>query len=65
MGDDRVLPLGPVPAVPRHLSAEEIASYLDAGVAPAARRRIESHLVQCERCLDEVLAVLQQLPRPE
>jgi hypothetical protein len=46
-----------------HLTAEEIAGYLDAVVDSASRRRIEAHLVRCDYCLDEVLAVLQHLRR--
>ena len=46
-----------------HLTAQEIAGYLDATVLPAGRRRIEAHLVRCERCLGEVLAAFEQLSR--
>jgi anti-sigma factor RsiW len=50
-----------------HLSAEELSAYVDGKIDPLARRRLEAHLVRCEECLKEVLAILQYLrewPRP-
>jgi hypothetical protein len=44
-----------------HLSAEELAAYLDGVVTPADRRRIEAHLVRCDPCLSEVIAMLRIL----
>jgi hypothetical protein len=41
-----------------HLSAAEVAGYLDLVVDAVSRRRIEAHLVTCDSCLDEVLAIL-------
>jgi hypothetical protein len=49
---------------PLHLTVEEIAGYLDAVVDLRSRRRIEAHLVICEACLDEVIAMLRQLRPP-
>jgi anti-sigma factor RsiW len=48
-----------------HLSSEELAAYLEGLVTPAERERIEAHLVQCDRCLDEVLSALRHVrPKP-
>jgi Putative zinc-finger len=50
-----------------HLSAEELSAYVDGKIDPLARRRLEAHLVRCEECLKEVLAILHYLrewPRP-
>ena len=47
-----------------HLSSEELAAYLEGLVTPAERERIEAHLVQCDRCLDEVLSALRHF-RPK
>jgi anti-sigma factor RsiW len=44
-----------------HLSAEELAAYLDGLMSPAERRQIEAHLIGCNWCLDEVVAVLRLL----
>jgi putative zinc finger protein len=50
---------------PLHLTVDEIAGYLDAVLDPRNRQRIEAHLVMCDACLDEVIAVLRELrPRP-
>jgi len=47
-----------------HLSAGQIAEYLDAAVDPGHRRRVEAHLVVCDTCLEEVIAALKQLRPP-
>jgi hypothetical protein len=47
-----------------HLSAEEVAAYLDGHVSAFVRRRIETHLVHCDFCLGEVLAMVQHLRTP-
>jgi hypothetical protein len=49
---------------PLHLTVEEIAGYLDAVLDLRSRRRIEAHLVMCDACLDEVIAVLRELRPP-
>jgi hypothetical protein len=49
---------------PLHLTEEEIACYLDAALDLRNRARIEAHLVTCDACLDEVIAVLRQLRPP-
>jgi predicted anti-sigma-YlaC factor YlaD len=54
--------LGLIP--PLHLTAEEISGYLDAVVDLRSRQRIEAHLVMCDACLDEVIAVVRQLRPP-
>jgi len=40
-----------------HLRPEEIVSYIDQAIAPATRRKVESHLAECEACLREVIEV--------
>jgi anti-sigma factor RsiW len=47
-----------------HLTAEQVASCVDGLVEPGQRLRIEAHLATCDRCLDEIVAVLRQT-RPE
>lgn len=44
-----------------HLTAAEIAAYIDTAVERADRRRIEAHLILCDACLDEVIAGLRHL----
>jgi len=50
-----------------HLTAGEIAGFLDADLAPAERFRIEAHLDECAECRDELAAVsglAHSAPRP-
>jgi anti-sigma factor RsiW len=44
-----------------HLGLEEIVSYIDQTLAEDVRRQVESHLVECEACLREVIEVRQLL----
>ena len=44
-----------------HLSAEEVAAYIDRALDRDGRERIESHLAGCGPCLSEVLEVQQLL----
>lgn len=44
------------PRTDGHLSAGDVAGYIDGDLAPEVRRRIEDHLDACERCLAEVIA---------
>ena len=43
---------------PPHISAEDMAAYLEGHVGAGERARIEAHLVACDACLDDVLALL-------
>jgi hypothetical protein len=61
MPDGTQEPLRLIPAKHEHLGPEEVVHYLHAVIDPAGRRRIEAHLVRCDRCLDEVIAVLRQV----
>lgn len=38
----------------------EIGAYVDEGLAPGARRRLEAHLVACERCRRGVLGLREE-----
>src|SRR2546428_10426155 len=40
-----------------HLTAMEIAAYVDHGLVAAARARVRSHLAECDECRSEVIAV--------
>jgi anti-sigma factor RsiW len=44
---------------PDHLTAEQLAAYLEGLVRDDERREIEAHLIACTGCLDEVLALLR------
>ncbi|MFL5494372.1 MAG: zf-HC2 domain-containing protein [Gemmatimonadales bacterium] len=44
-----------------HLSAEELAAYLDGLATATDRVRIQSHLIHCDRCLNEVVALMKIL----
>ena len=37
-----------------HLTAADLAAYLDGTLGPSARARVEAHLADCDACLDEV-----------
>jgi hypothetical protein len=45
-----------------HLSAEDVAAYLSREVTEEDRQRIESHLVTCAACCDEIVALGHNLP---
>ncbi len=64
MPGDRPPEFGLEPLSTSHLSAEEIAAYLDGVVPLGDRPRIETHLVRCDACFDEILALVRQL-RPD
>ena len=40
-----------------HLQSGEVASYLDRGLPPTERERVEAHLVDCAECRREVIEV--------
>lgn len=46
-----------------HLSAEALAAYLDGQITPRERKGIEAHLIRCDPCLDEAIAMLRHLRR--
>jgi anti-sigma factor RsiW len=43
----------------QHLSATEIASFIDATLSPDARATAESHLSECPRCREELTSCLR------
>ncbi|MBA3522057.1 MAG: zf-HC2 domain-containing protein [Gemmatimonadales bacterium] len=53
------------PPTSAHLTAEEVAAYLDHASGTPAREQIEAHLATCNRCLAEVAAALRFLRPPE
>ena len=42
-----------------HLTEAELAAYVEGVVRAEERARLESHLIGCTGCLDEVLALLR------
>ena len=42
-----------------HLTEAELAAYVEGEVGAEERARLESHLIDCAGCLDEVLALLR------
>jgi anti-sigma factor RsiW len=44
-----------------HLSAEEVAVYVDGALSQAERLRIEAHLVQCQACFAELIDLLREV----
>jgi anti-sigma factor RsiW len=46
-----------------HLSAEEVAAYIDGQVSDVERVRIQAHLVICQRCFAELLELLDHMGR--
>ncbi len=44
-----------------HLSSEEIVGYIDQTMTEGMRGEVESHLVECQACLREVLEVRRLL----
>jgi anti-sigma factor RsiW len=47
-----------------HLTDAELAAYVEGVVRAEERARMESHLIHCTGCLDEVLALLR-IVRPD
>jgi len=45
-----------------HLSAEDVAAYLNRSVSAGERRRIERHLAACGPCCDELVALGCEVP---
>ena len=50
--------------VTEHLSAAEVAGYVDHDVTPDERRRVEIHIDQCASCRSEIVA-LSRIAHPE
>jgi Predicted transmembrane transcriptional regulator (anti-sigma factor) len=46
-----------------HLSAEEVAAYIDGVVSDVERGRIEAHLARCQRCFTELVELLHHSRR--
>jgi anti-sigma factor RsiW len=46
-----------------HLSAEQVAAYIDGALSHAERARVEGHLVRCHACLAELLDLLRDIRR--
>ena len=44
-----------------HLSAEDVAAYIDGKVSDVERGRIQAHLIQCQRCFVELIELLHHL----
>ena len=47
----------PVEKSEAHLTAMEVAAYVDNGLVADARARVRSHLAECDECRGEVIAV--------
>ncbi len=47
----------PVEKSEAHLTAMEVAGYVDNGLVADARARVRSHLAECDECRGEVIAV--------
>lgn len=47
---------GPTVMSTDHLSATDLAAYIDRALSPASRERVEVHLSDCVRCRDELAA---------
>lgn len=47
----------PVEKIEAHLTAMEVAAYVDNGLRADARARVRSHLAECEECRGELVAV--------
>lgn len=45
----------------QHLTAAQVAAYVDREMVGAERAGIEAHLSRCGSCLDEVAALLRTL----
>jgi Putative zinc-finger len=49
------LPIGlPDPAAPLHLTFEQMSAYIDSQIPESERERVETHVLICERCADEL-----------
>lgn len=48
-----------------HLTEEELAAYVEGVVQAEERARIESHLIDCTTCLDEVLTLFRIMQSDE
>jgi anti-sigma factor RsiW len=48
-----------------HLTAEEVAAYVDGALSLPQRARIEAHLVRCPPCLAELIDLLRDIGRWE
>ena len=51
----------------QHLDPKDVVAYIDGVAPPGERARIESHLVTCAECRDEVAdagRIIAELPRP-
>lgn len=46
-----------------HLSAEEVAAYIDGTIAEAERERVEAHAAACAECRNEIAEVAATLRR--
>jgi anti-sigma factor RsiW len=46
-----------------HLSAEQVAAYIDGALSHAERARVEGHLVRCHACLAELIDLLRDIRR--
>lgn len=46
-----------LPARNEHLTAEELAAYLDGALRREERIEVETHLSVCRQCLDELVAL--------
>jgi hypothetical protein len=44
-----------------HLSAEQVAAFVDKGLTPDERAQVEAHLAQCDPCRSEVVEVARLL----
>jgi hypothetical protein len=51
------MPSEPIRPREGHLESGEIAAYLDSGLAPSERSRVEAHLADCDDCRREVVDV--------
>jgi len=49
------------PSSHAHLTSDEVAMYLDARMSELDRRRVDTHLADCDVCRDEVLEVRSML----
>jgi len=45
----------------QHLTAEDVAAFLDRRIAPVERNGVEAHLADCQQCREEVAAVKRLL----
>ena len=50
-----------IPNDTQHLTAEDVAAFLDRRIVPEARTDVEAHLADCRQCREEVAAVRRLL----